>query len=161
VRAPPDGHTLLLCGSPDTFNATLYEKLSFNFIGDIAPVASISRGPLVLVVHPSFPAKTIPEFIAYTKANPDKVNFASAGTTGTVAHMAGELFMSMAGVKLVHVPYRGLGQAMTDLLGGQGNAPHRFQRNADNIEPFAMSASRHPAMGSAWEAPGRAFQGWG
>ena len=121
VRAPPDGYTLLFCGSPDTFNATLYDKLSFNFIGDIAPVASIARGPLVLVVHPSFPAKTIPEFIAYTKANPDKVNFASAGT-GTVAHMAGELFMTIAGVKLVHVPYRGLGQAMTDLLGGQVQA---------------------------------------
>jgi tripartite-type tricarboxylate transporter receptor subunit TctC len=121
VRAPPDGYTLLFCGSPDTFNATLYDKLNFNFIRDIVPVAGISRGPLVLVVRPSFPAKTIPEFIAYTKANPNKVNFASAGI-GTVAHMAGELFMAMAGVKLVHVPYRGLGQAMTDLLGGQVQA---------------------------------------
>ena len=121
VRAPPDGYTLLFCGSPDTFNAALYDNLSFNFIRDIAPVAGISRGPLVLVVHPSFPATTVPEFIAYAKANPDKVNFASAGI-GTVAHMAGELFMAMAGVKLVHVPYRGLGQAMADLLGGQVQA---------------------------------------
>jgi tripartite-type tricarboxylate transporter receptor subunit TctC len=121
VRAPPDGYTLLLCGSPDAFNATIYDKLNFNFIRDIAPVASIARGPLVLVVHPSFPAKTIPEFTAHAKANPDKVNFGSAGI-GTVAHMAGELFMAMADVKLVHVPYRGLGPALTDLLGGQVQA---------------------------------------
>ena len=121
VRALPDGYTLLFCGSPDTYNATLYDNLSFNFIRDIAPVAGVARGPLVLVVRPSFPAKTTPEFIAYTKSNPDKVSFASAGI-GTVAHMAGELFMAKAGVKLVHVPYRGLGQAMTDLLGGQVQA---------------------------------------
>ena len=121
VRASPDGVTLLLCGSPDAFNATIYDKLSFNFVRDIAPVAGIARGPLVLVVHPSFPAKTIPEFVAYTKSNPSTVDFASAGI-GTVAHMAGELFMAMAGVKLVHVPYRGLGPAMTDLLGEQVHA---------------------------------------
>ncbi len=121
VRAPPDGYTLLLCGSPEVINATLHDKLSFNFIGDIAPVASISRGPLVLVVHPSFPAKTIPEFITYTKANSGKVSFASAGI-GTVAHMAGELFMAKAGVTMVHVPYRGLAPALTDLLGGQVQA---------------------------------------
>jgi tripartite-type tricarboxylate transporter receptor subunit TctC len=121
VRAPPDGYTLLYCGSADAVNATMYDKLSYNFIRDIAPVASMARGPLVLVVHPSFPAKTIPEFIAYTKANPDKVAFASAGI-GTVAHMAGELFVAKAGVKMVHVPYRGLGPAMTDLLGGQVQA---------------------------------------
>jgi tripartite-type tricarboxylate transporter receptor subunit TctC len=121
VRASPDGVTLLLCGSPDAFNATIYDKLSFNFVRDIAPVAGIARGPLVLVVHPSFPAKTIPEFVAYTKSNPSTVDFASAGI-GTVAHMAGELFMTMAGVKLVHVPYRGLGPAVTDLLGEQVHA---------------------------------------
>jgi tripartite-type tricarboxylate transporter receptor subunit TctC len=152
VRATPDGYTLLFCGSPDTFNATLYDKLSFNFIGDIAPVASISRGPLVLVVAPSFPAKTIGEFIAYTKANPEKVNFASAGT-GSVAHMAGELFMAMAGVKLVHVPYRGLGQAMTDLLGGQVQAifstmpPAIGHINAGRLRALAItSAMRSPVL---------------
>ena len=152
VRAPPDGYTLLFCGSPDTFNAALYDKLNFNFIRDIAPVAGISRGPLVLVVHPSFPAKTIPEFITYTKANPNKVDFASAGI-GTVAHMAGELFMSMAGVKLVHVPYRGLGQAMTDLLGGQVQAifstmpPAIAQIKAGKLRALAVtSAMRSPAL---------------
>src|SRR5438132_1367251 len=117
VRAPPDGYLLLLCGSPDAINATLYDKLNFNFIRDIAPIASIARGPNVLVVHPSFPAKTIPEFIAHAKANPGKVNFGSAGV-GTVAHLAGELFNAMAGVNLVHVPYRGAAPALTDLMGG-------------------------------------------
>jgi len=102
---------------PRSLTATLYEKLNFNFIRDIAPVASIDRGPLVLVVHPSFPAKTVPEFIAHAKANPGKVNFASAGI-GSVVHMAGELFKVMAGVNLVHVPYRGLAPAVTDLIGG-------------------------------------------
>ena len=121
VHAAPDGYTLLACGSADAVNATMYDKLSYNFIRDIAPVASISRGPLVLVVHPSFPAKTIPEFIAYTKANPGKVAFGSAGV-GTVAHMGGELFMAMAGVNMVHVPYRGLAPALTDLLSGQVQA---------------------------------------
>jgi tripartite-type tricarboxylate transporter receptor subunit TctC len=118
VRAPPDGYMLLACGSPEAINATLHDKLSFNFIHDIAPVASIARGPLVLVVHPSFPANTVAEFITYAKANPGKVNFGSAGI-GTVAHMSGELFMAMAGVNMVHVPYRGLAPALTDLLGGQ------------------------------------------
>src|SRR5882762_9316934 len=116
VRAPPDGYALLLGGSPDAINATLYDKLSFNFIHDIAPIASIARGPNVLVVHPSFPAKTVPEFIAYAKANPSKVNFASAGT-GSVSHMSGELFKAMAGVNLVHVPYRSMAPALTDLIG--------------------------------------------
>jgi tripartite-type tricarboxylate transporter receptor subunit TctC len=152
VRAPPDGYTLLFCGSPDAFNATLYDKLSFNFVGDIAPVASISRGPLALVVHPSFPAMTIPQFIAYTKANPAKVDFASAGI-GTVAHMAGELFMAIAGVKLVHVPYRGLGQAMTDLLGGQVQAifstmpPAVAHIKAGRLRALAVtSAMRSPVL---------------
>jgi tripartite-type tricarboxylate transporter receptor subunit TctC len=118
VRAPPDGYTLLLCGSPDTINATLYDKLNFNFIRDIAPVAGIARGPNVLVVHPSFSAKTVPEFIAHAKANPGKVSFASAGI-GSVSHVSGELFKAMAGVNLVHVPYRGQAPALTDLIGGQ------------------------------------------
>jgi len=118
VRAPPDGYTLLVCGSPDTINAALYDKLNFNFIRDIAPVAGIARGPNVLVVHPSFPAKTVPEFIAYAKANPGKVSFASAGI-GSVSHVSGELFKAMAGVNLVHVPYRSQAPALTDLIGGQ------------------------------------------
>src|SRR5262245_5445101 len=121
VRASPDGYTFLLCSSADAVNATLYDKLSFNFVRDVAPVGSIARGPLVLVVHPSFPARTVPEFIAYTKANPGKVTFASAGI-GTVAQMAGELFKVLAGVDLVHVPYRGLAPALTDLIGGQVQA---------------------------------------
>ena len=118
VRATPDGYTLLYCSSADAINATVYNNLNFNFIRDIAPVASIARGPNVLVVHPSFPAKTVLEFIAHAKTNPGKVNFASAGI-GTVAQMAGELFKAMAGIDLVHVPYRGLGPALSDLIGGQ------------------------------------------
>jgi len=118
VRATPDGYTLLYSSSADAINATAYSNLAFNFIRDIAPVASIARGPNVLVVHPSFPAKTVPEFIAHAKTNPGKVNFASAGI-GTVAQMAGELFKAMAGIDLVHVPYRGLGPALSDLIGGQ------------------------------------------
>src|SRR5215471_7651337 len=106
VRAAPDGYTLLLCSSADAINATIYDNLKFNFVRDIAPVASIALGPLVLAVHPSFPAKSVAEFIAYAKANPRKVSFGSAGI-GTVAHMAGELFKFMTGVNLVHVPYRG------------------------------------------------------
>jgi tripartite-type tricarboxylate transporter receptor subunit TctC len=118
VRAPPDGYTLLLCASTDTINATLYDRLNFNFIRDIAPVAGIGRGPNVLVVHPSFPAKTVPEFIAHAKANPGKVSFGSAGI-GSVSHVSGELFKAMAGVNMVHVPYRSLAPALTDLIGGQ------------------------------------------
>jgi tripartite-type tricarboxylate transporter receptor subunit TctC len=118
VRAPSDGYTLLLVSAPAAINATLYEKLSFNFIRDIAPVASISHVPHVMVVHPSFPAKTVPEFIAYAKANAGKINMASAGN-GSTPHVAGELFKMMAGVNLIHVPYRSAGPALTDLLGGQ------------------------------------------
>jgi tripartite-type tricarboxylate transporter receptor subunit TctC len=118
VNAQPDGYTLLLATVPNAVNATLYDKLNFNFIRDIAPVAGIIRVPMVILVHPSVPAKTVPEFIAYAKANPGKVNMASAGN-GSAPHMAGELFNVMAGVKMVHVPYRGQGPALTDLLGGQ------------------------------------------
>jgi tripartite-type tricarboxylate transporter receptor subunit TctC len=118
VRAPPDGYTLLLSGVTDAINATLYEKLNFNFIRDIAPVAGIMRVPNVLVVHPSYQAKTIPEFIAYAKANPGKINVATPGN-GTPQHVAGELFKVMAGVNTVHLPYRGGAPALTDLLGGQ------------------------------------------
>ncbi|HEY1541615.1 MAG TPA: tripartite tricarboxylate transporter substrate binding protein [Xanthobacteraceae bacterium] len=121
ARAPADGYTLLYCGNADAISASMYDKLSYNFLRDIAPIASIASGPLVLVVNPSFPAKTVPEFIAYAKANAGKVAFASAGV-GSVVHLAGELFMVKTGVQLVHVPYRGLGLAMTDLLGGQVQA---------------------------------------
>ena len=108
VRAPPDGYTLLLVGPPNAINATLYDKLNFNFIRDIAPVAGIIREPNVMLVHPSVPAKTVPEFIAYAKANPGKLSMASAGN-GTSPHVAGELFKMMTGVDMVHVPYRGGG----------------------------------------------------
>jgi tripartite-type tricarboxylate transporter receptor subunit TctC len=120
-HASPDGYTLLLCSVVDVINVTLHDDLNFNFSRDIVPVASIAYGPLVLVVNPSFPAKTVPEFIAYAKANPGKINFGSAGA-GTVAHLAGELFKTKAGVNLVHVPYRGLAPALTDLIGGRVQA---------------------------------------
>jgi tripartite-type tricarboxylate transporter receptor subunit TctC len=118
VRAPADGYTLLLVFSSNAINATLYDKLSFNFIRDIAPVSPIVRLPNVMVVNPSLPVKTVPEFIAYAKANPGKLNMASGGN-GTPAHVAVELFKMMTGVDIVHVPYRGASPAMTDLLGGQ------------------------------------------
>jgi tripartite-type tricarboxylate transporter receptor subunit TctC len=118
VKAPPDGYTLLLVTVANMVNTTLYERLSFNFIRDIAPVASIDRVPNVMEVHPSFPAKTVPEFIAYAKANPGKINMASAGN-GSSQHVAGELFKMIAGVNLLHLPYRGGAPALTDLIGGQ------------------------------------------
>jgi tripartite-type tricarboxylate transporter receptor subunit TctC len=118
VRAPSDGYTLLLVGAPNAINATPYSKLNFNFIRDIAPVAGIVRVPNVMVVHPSVPATTVPEFIAYAKANPGKINMASSGV-GSSPHVAGELFKMMADVDFQHVPYRGAAPAMTDLLAGQ------------------------------------------
>lgn len=118
VQAPPDGHTLLLTSVGNAVNASLYDNLNYNFLRDIAPVAGISREPLAMELHPSFPAKTVPEFIAYAKANPGKINYGSAGV-GSSLHMAGELFKLMAGVDLVHVPYRGSPPALNDLLGGQ------------------------------------------
>jgi tripartite-type tricarboxylate transporter receptor subunit TctC len=118
VRAASDGYTLLLVGPPNAINATLYDKLSFNFLRDIAPVAGISREANIVEVHPSVPAKTIPEFIAHAKANPGKINMASAGI-GSAGHVAGELFKMKTGVNLTHVPYRGLAPALTDLIGGQ------------------------------------------
>jgi tripartite-type tricarboxylate transporter receptor subunit TctC len=118
VRAAPDGYTLLMIDSSPPINATLFSNLSFNFIRDIAPVAGVVRVPNVMVVHPTFPAMTVPEFIAYAKANPGKISMASAGI-GSPNHLSGELFKAMAGVDMTHVPYRGGGPAIADLLGGQ------------------------------------------
>jgi tripartite-type tricarboxylate transporter receptor subunit TctC len=118
VKAAPDGYTLLLATEAAAINATLYKNLNFNFIHDIAPVGGIARAPSVMLVHPSFPAKTVPEFIAYAKANPGKINMASGGN-GVSSHVSGELFKMMAGINMVHVPYRGSGPALTDLLGGE------------------------------------------
>jgi tripartite-type tricarboxylate transporter receptor subunit TctC len=118
VRASADGYTLLLIQPAAAINATLYDQLNFNFARDIAPVAGMVRAPLVMLVNPSVPASTIPEFIAYAKANPGKINMASPGN-GTLPHVAGELFKMMAGVNMIHVPYRGETPAVTDLLGGQ------------------------------------------
>src|SRR5499427_5277922 len=118
VRAPADGYTLLLVGGFNAVNATFYDKLNYNFIRDIVPVASIVRAPMVMAVNPTVPAKTVPEFIAYAKANPGRITFGSAGIGGS-NHLTGELFKMMAGVDMVHVPYRGIALALNDLLGGQ------------------------------------------
>jgi len=146
VRAPPDGYTLLAIGSNNMINATLYEKLNYNFIRDIAPVASIYRVPQVMEVNPSFPAKTVPEFIAYAKGNPGEISFASAGN-GSVAHVTGELFKMMTGVSLLHVPYRGAPPALTDLIGGQvhvmfDNMPSSIEHiRAGRLRPLAVTAT--------------------
>jgi tripartite-type tricarboxylate transporter receptor subunit TctC len=118
VRAPPDGYTLLLVAPANAINATLYDRLSFDFLRDIAPVAGIIRFPNVVVVNPSLPIKTIPELIAYAKANPGKLNMASSGNGSTI-HMSGELFKMITGINMVHVPYRGGAPALTDLISGQ------------------------------------------
>jgi tripartite-type tricarboxylate transporter receptor subunit TctC len=118
VRAPPDGYTLLLVTFANVVNASLYKKLNFNFIRDISPVAGLMRVPDLMAIHPSVPARTVPEFIAYAKANAGKITMASAGN-GSSGHLAGELLKMMVGISLVHAPYRGNGPALTDLLGGQ------------------------------------------
>jgi tripartite-type tricarboxylate transporter receptor subunit TctC len=118
IRAPADGHTLLLIDASVAVNATLYDKVNFNLVSDIAPVSGFIRAPYIMEVNPSLPAKTLPEFIAYAKTNPSKINMASAGN-GSTPHVAGELFKMMAGVNMLHVPYRGAVPALTDLLGGQ------------------------------------------
>ena len=146
VRAPADGYTLLLVGVPNAINATLYDKLSFNFIRDIAPVAGIFRGAYVMVANPSVPAKTLPEFISYARAKPGKINMASAGI-GSTNHVAGELFKMMAGVDLVHVPYRGTGPALTDLLGGQVQV--NFPAMASSIEYIRTGKLRALAVTTA------------
>ena len=156
VKAPPDGYTLLLAGTPNAINATLYEKLNFNFIRDIASVAGISRAPLVMAVHPSVPAKTVPEFIAYAKANPGKISMASAGI-GAPSHVSGELFKMMAGVNVVHVPYRGAGPALVDLLAGQVQVG--FPSMPSSIEYVRAGKLRALAVTSAtrsdalWDIP--------
>jgi tripartite-type tricarboxylate transporter receptor subunit TctC len=146
VNAPPDGYTLLLVGAYNAINATLYEKLNHNFIRDIAPVASVTRGSLVMVVNSSVPANTVPEFIAYAKANPRKLNMASAGT-GTVSHVAGELFKMMAGVDMVHVPYHGGGPALPDLIAGQVQV--MFATTISSIEYIRAGRLRALAVTSA------------
>jgi tripartite-type tricarboxylate transporter receptor subunit TctC len=128
ANAPPDGYTLLLCSVANSISQTLYDKLGYDFVRDFAPVAAISRAPNVMVIHPSVPAKTVPEFIAYAKANPDKVNMASSGI-GTSIHVSGELFKLLTGVKMVHVPYKGSAPMLTDLVGGQ------VQVAFDNLQP--------------------------
>ncbi|MBV9969068.1 MAG: tripartite tricarboxylate transporter substrate binding protein, partial [Xanthobacteraceae bacterium] len=147
VRATPDGYTILLVNPANAINATLYVKLNFNFLRDIAPVAGIDLVPLVMEVLPSFPAKSVPEFIAYAKANPGKINMASAGIGGP-QHVAGEMFKYLAGVDLVHVPYRGSTPALTDLLAGQvqvmfdvtpSSLPHI---KAGKLRPLAVTTAR-------------------
>jgi tripartite-type tricarboxylate transporter receptor subunit TctC len=152
VRAPADGYTLLMVGSPNAINATLYDKLNFNFIRDIAPVANIMRGPLVMVVNPSLPANTVPEFIAYAKAHPGKINMASGGN-GSTPHVAGELFKMMTGVDMNHVPYRGAAPALTDLLAGQvqvyfANTPASIEHiRAGKLRALAVTtATRSDAL---------------
>jgi len=145
VKAPPDGYTLLQIGSHNAWNMSLYDNLSFNFLHDIAPVASIYRGPSVLVVHPSFPARSVPELIAYAKANPGKITMASGGV-GSPEHVYGELFKMMSGVDMLHVPYRGGGPAMTDLLAGQVQV--MFEPLATSIEHIRAGKLRALAVTS-------------
>jgi tripartite-type tricarboxylate transporter receptor subunit TctC len=146
VRAPPDGYALLAIGSNNMINATLYDNLSFDFVRDIAPVASVYRVPQIMEVNPSFPAKTLPEFIAYAKANPGKINFASAGT-GSVAHVTGELFKMLASINMVHVPYRGAALAVTDLIAGQvqvmfDNMPSSIEHiRTGRLRPLGVSTA--------------------
>jgi tripartite-type tricarboxylate transporter receptor subunit TctC len=150
VNAPPDGHTLLMVNAaPSAINATLYDKLNFNFLRDMAPVGGVVRTPLVLQVTPSFAPRTVPELIVYAKANPGKVNMASAGN-GTPPHVAGELFKMMAGVDIVHVPYRGGGPALVDLLGGQ--VQMMFGVLASSIEYIRAGKLRPLAVSTAMRA---------
>jgi tripartite-type tricarboxylate transporter receptor subunit TctC len=152
VHAPADGYTLLLVNPANATSATFYDKLNFNFVRDIAPVAGIIRAANILEVNPSVPATTVPEFIAYAKAHPGKVNFASAGN-GTNLHLIGELFKMTTGVNLVHVPYRGSAPALTDLLGGQvqvmfDNLPSSIEYvRTGKLRPLAVTtATRSPAL---------------
>jgi tripartite-type tricarboxylate transporter receptor subunit TctC len=140
ITSPADGYTLLLVSPPHAINATLYKKLPYNFLEDIVPVAGLADGPNVLEVHPSVPAKTVAEFIAYAKANPGKISFASAGN-GTTIHLSGELFMAMTGIKMLHVPYRGSAPALTDMIGGQ---VHVMFDNLLSSMPHLQSGALRP-----------------
>jgi tripartite-type tricarboxylate transporter receptor subunit TctC len=146
IKATPDGYTLYLANAANAINATLYGKLNFNFIRDTVPVASMVRVPLIMEVNPLVPAKTVPDFIAYARANPSKINFASAGS-GTTLHVSGELFKLLTGVRMVHVPYRGAGPALTDLIAGQvqvmfDNMPSSIQFIRDGrLRPLAVTTT--------------------
>jgi tripartite-type tricarboxylate transporter receptor subunit TctC len=146
VNAAPDGYTVLMVSSPHAINATLYEKLHFNFIRDIAPVAGIMRIPNVMVVAQAFPVRSVPEFISYAKANPGKLNFASSGV-GASNHMSGELFKAMTGIEMTHVPYRSSGPALTDLFGGQVQV--MFDAMTSTIEHIKANKLRPLAVTSA------------
>ena len=150
VRSPPDGNTLLAVGMNNMINATLYERLNFNFIRDIAPVASILRAPQVMLVNPSVAARTLPEFITYAKANPGKINMASAGI-GRPTHLSGELFKMMTGINMLHVPYRGSPAALTDLIAGQVQV--MFDNVASSIEHIRIGRLRALAVTTTtrWE----------
>jgi tripartite-type tricarboxylate transporter receptor subunit TctC len=144
VHAPPDGYTLLLVAPANAINVTLYEKLNYNFVHDIAPVAGLIRFPNVMEVNPSVPAKTVPEFIAYAKANPGKLNMASSGNGSTI-HVSGELFKMMTGISMIHVPYRGGAPALTDMISGQvqvmfDNVPTSIEFiRAGKLRPLAVT----------------------
>jgi tripartite-type tricarboxylate transporter receptor subunit TctC len=170
VNAPRDGYTLLLFDAAATINATFYEKLNFNFIRDIAPIGAVTRGPLVLLVNPAFPAKTVPEFIAYAKANPRKVNMASPGN-GTLNHLSGEMLNTMAGLNTLQIHYRGAAPALTDVLGGQVPvtistiAPSIEYIKAGKLRALAVTTSKRldelpgiPAMADF--VPGYDIMGW-
>jgi tripartite-type tricarboxylate transporter receptor subunit TctC len=151
ARSPADGYTLFMANTVNAINTTLYKNLNYNFTTDLVPVAIVMRSPVIMQVHPSVPAKTVPEFIAYAKANPGKVNMGSGGV-GATGHMAGELFQLMAGIKLTHVPYRGESLALTDLLGGQvqivfATAGSSIQYiKADKLRPLAVTTTERIAL---------------
>jgi len=149
VRATPDGYTLLYSSSSNSFNTALYDKLSFDFVRDIVPVASVDRGLGVLVVHPSFPAKTMAEFLAHARANPGKLNMASGGS-GSSQHVYGELFKALSGVNMIHVPYRGGGPALIDLLAGQ--VPLMFDTLATSMEHIKTGKLRALAVTSEFRS---------
>ncbi len=159
ARSPADGYTLFWANSVNTINASLYEKLSYNFIADFAPVVRVIRSPLLMMVHPSVPAKTVPEFIAYAKANPDKISMGSGGH-GSSGHMAGELFKMDTGVRMVHLPYRGESLAMTDLLGGQVQIVFATSRFGNRIcqGRYGAHTCRDVTRAPRWPA-GRAAAG--